>query len=61
MVTFYTGPAYTGDTGSANGEAAVTVAIAKKEKTNGVVVAEDILEKVELLKKDLIPSNVNVT
>ncbi len=61
MVTFFTGPAYEGDTESANGEAAVTVAVAKKEGSNGVSVAEDILEKVELLKGDLIPSNVNIT
>jgi multidrug efflux pump subunit AcrB len=60
MVTYFTGPANEGEV-TANGESAVTVAVAKKEKTNGVVVAQDILEKVELLKKDLIPSNVNVT
>ena len=61
MVTFFTGPAYEGDTESANGEAAVTVAVAKKEGSNGVNVAQDILKKVELLKGDLIPSNVNIT
>jgi multidrug efflux pump subunit AcrB len=61
MVTFFTGPAYEGDTESASGEAAVTVAVAKKEGSNGVTVAQDVLEKVEQLKGDLIPSNVNIT
>ncbi len=63
LVTFFTGPAYTGDTGKAEGESAVTVAIAKKEGTNGVEVAKAILAKVEDLKgrAGLIPANVNVT
>jgi multidrug efflux pump subunit AcrB len=58
--TFYTGPAYDGENPEATGEQAVTIAIAKKEKTNGVVVANRLLEKVESLKGDLIPSNVHV-
>jgi multidrug efflux pump subunit AcrB len=61
MVTFFTGPSYQGDTETANGEAAVTVAVAKKEGSNGVNVAQDVLAKIELLKGDLIPSNVNIT
>jgi multidrug efflux pump subunit AcrB len=61
MVNFYTGPAYQGDTGSANGLPAVTVAVAKKKGTNGVTIAKRILKKVDSLKGDLIPSNVNVT
>ncbi len=60
MVTYYTGPAYDGDTGPSIGNPAVTVAIAKKEGTNGVTVAHKILDKVEALKRDLIPANVNV-
>jgi multidrug efflux pump subunit AcrB len=61
MVTFFTGPSYEGDTESANGESAVTIAVAKKEGSNGVTVAQDVLAKVEQLKGTLIPSNVNVT
>ena len=56
---FYTGPAYQGER-RAGGEAAVTIAIAKKEDTNGVTVSRDILEKIEELKGRLIPDNVFV-
>ncbi|MBT8117399.1 MAG: efflux RND transporter permease subunit, partial [Gammaproteobacteria bacterium] len=63
LVTFFTGPAYSGDTEEANGESAVTVAIAKKEGSNGLEVAKAVLAKVEDLKGDigLIPANVNVS
>jgi len=61
MVSFFTGPAYEADTESADGYPAVTVAIAKKEGSNGVKVAQAILARVEALKGDLIPSNVNIT
>jgi len=61
MVTFYTGPAYEGDTPEAHASPAVTVAVAKKEGTNGVTIAKRILKKVDELKGDLIPSNVHVT
>jgi multidrug efflux pump subunit AcrB len=61
MVAFYTGPAYEEDTESADGYPAVTVAVAKKEGTNGVKVAQAILERVESLKGNLIPANVNIT
>lgn len=44
----------------ANGAAAVTIAIAKKINTNGVSVANGILQQVELLKGKLIPDNVHV-
>ncbi|MGD8583534.1 MAG: efflux RND transporter permease subunit, partial [Gammaproteobacteria bacterium] len=56
---FYAGPAYEGEY-KASGDAAVTVAIAKKEDTNGVTVSRDILKKVEELKGKLIPDNVHV-
>ncbi|MGB5583651.1 MAG: efflux RND transporter permease subunit [Gammaproteobacteria bacterium] len=56
---FYAGPSYDGEQ-IANGDAAVTVAIAKKEDTNGVTVSRDILKKVEELKGRLIPDNVFV-
>jgi multidrug efflux pump subunit AcrB len=61
MSAFFTGPAYEGDTAASDGDPAVTVAVAKKEGTNGVKVANAILERVEALKGDLIPSNVNIT
>ncbi len=59
IVTQFTGPAYEGEL-TANGEQAVTLAIAKKEKTNGVTVANAVLEKLQKLEGSLIPSNVNV-
>jgi len=61
MVAHYTGAAHDGSSPTADGAPAVTLAIAKKEGTNGVKVAKSILEKVEALKGDLIPSNVNIT
>jgi len=57
--TFYAGPAYEGIE-HPNGEPAVTVAIAKKEGTNGVAVSRDVLKKLEELKGTIIPDNVHV-
>ncbi|OOY53786.1 efflux RND transporter permease subunit [Solemya velum gill symbiont] len=59
MVNYFSGPAGSSDklTGVAP---AVTIAIAKKEGTNGVTVAEDILAKLESLKGRLVPDNINV-
>ncbi|MEE9310283.1 MAG: efflux RND transporter permease subunit [Cocleimonas sp.] len=57
---------YTGKAGKqegveiANGAPAVTLAIAKKHGTNGVDVAEAVLERVEHFKGRLIPDNVHV-
>jgi multidrug efflux pump subunit AcrB len=59
LVTHFTGPAYEGEM-VADGEQAVTLAIAKKEKTNGVTVARAVLEKLEKLRGTLIPSNIQV-
>ncbi|MDH5784383.1 MAG: efflux RND transporter permease subunit [Chromatiales bacterium] len=59
LVQYYTGPAYAGE-GYADGASAVTVAISKKEGTNGVSVATDIIERVESLRGRLIPENVQV-
>ncbi|RMD69408.1 MAG: efflux RND transporter permease subunit, partial [Gammaproteobacteria bacterium] len=59
FVTYYTGPAGE-DEPVANGEPAVTLAIAKKKGSNGVTVAKDILAMVESLKGELIPDNVHV-
>jgi multidrug efflux pump subunit AcrB len=58
-VSYYTGPSYPG-TQQADGMPAVTVAIAKKEGSNGVTVANAILDKVARLKGQLIPDNVQV-
>jgi len=59
VVTHSTGPAYEGRD-YAEAEQAVTLAIAKKEGTNGVTVARAIIEKLEKLRTTLIPANVNV-
>ncbi|MGD8207644.1 MAG: efflux RND transporter permease subunit, partial [Thiohalocapsa sp.] len=45
----------------ADGAAAVTVAIAKREGTNGVVVADAILDRLALLEGRLLPENVQHT
>ncbi|MCB1738635.1 MAG: efflux RND transporter permease subunit, partial [Gammaproteobacteria bacterium] len=61
LVSYYTGPAYPGDAHTvSNGQPAVTIAIAKKEGSNGVTVAEAVVRKVEALKGRLIPPNVKV-
>jgi multidrug efflux pump subunit AcrB len=60
MVTYYTGPALQ-DPVSADGEPAVTIAIAKKIGTNGVTIANQIIEKLNSLKGQLIPDNVHAT
>jgi multidrug efflux pump subunit AcrB len=61
LVNFYTGPAYQSDTTLVpDGAPAVTIAVAKKEGSNGVDIANDVLAKVEQLKGRLIPDNVHV-
>jgi len=62
-VNYYTGPAYAQASGEeivADGEQAITVAIAKKEGSNGVTVANAILEMADSLKGRLIPEQVRV-
>ena len=59
LVSYYTGPASEIEE-KADGAAAVTIAIAKKHGSNGVEVAREILEKVEVLKGRTIPDNVHV-
>ncbi|MEA3244395.1 MAG: efflux RND transporter permease subunit, partial [Pseudomonadota bacterium] len=61
VVGFYTGAAAAEDEQAADAEPAVTIALAKKEGSNGVTVANDILDKLELLQGHLIPDNVRVT
>ena len=57
IVNYFTGPAAQIDT-KANGVPAVTIGIAKKERTNGVAVAKDIEKKLNELEGVLIPDNV---
>ncbi|AGA90977.1 cation/multidrug efflux pump [Thioflavicoccus mobilis 8321] len=61
LVAYYTGPAAEDAPEQANGEPAVTVAIAKKELTNGVTVANAIIDRLEELKGTRIPNNVAVS
>ena len=69
MVGFYTGPAYqyankkkenAKPTELASGAAAVTLAIAKKHGSNGIAVANSIIERLEFLKGRTIPDNIHV-
>ncbi len=60
LVAYYTGPA--APEGSvAEGVPGVTIAVAKKELTNGVSVANAIIDKVEELKGQRIPQNVEIS
>ncbi len=59
-VAYYTGAA-SQDPDRAVSVPAVTIAVAKKKGTNGVTVAEEIIERVEQLKGRLIPNDVNVS
>jgi multidrug efflux pump subunit AcrB len=60
LVAYYTGAA-SKDPERAQSVPAVTIAIAKKKGTNGVAVAEQVLERIEELKQWLIPGNVEVS
>ncbi|WP_006788487.1 efflux RND transporter permease subunit [Thiorhodospira sibirica] len=60
MVHYYTGPSSYLDA-PVPGAQAVTIAIAKKAGTNGVTVANDILERLEHLKGRVIPDDVYVS
>ncbi len=60
LVAYYTGPTSEREV-EAEGEPAVTIAIAKKIGSNGVTVANAVLDKVEALKGRLIPSNVYIS
>ncbi len=59
LVLHLTGAAYEGPHPS-DGSPAVTIALAKKEGSNGVTVTRAVLEKLDSLKGRLIPSNVKV-
>jgi multidrug efflux pump subunit AcrB len=61
LVSYYSGPAQGEGLPEmeADGAPAVTVAIAKREGTNGVVVADAILERMALLEGRLLPDDVH--
>ncbi|MEE9343781.1 MAG: efflux RND transporter permease subunit [Gammaproteobacteria bacterium] len=61
LVNHYTGAAVEEGAMVANGESAITIALAKKEGTNGVAIANRILAKLDELKGTLIPDNVQVS
>jgi multidrug efflux pump subunit AcrB len=61
LVSLYTGPAWSADSVSADGAPAVTIAISKQEGSNGVTVADAVLEKLDELKGYVIPDGINVT
>ena len=60
LVAYYTGPAAEQQTAN-QGRPAVTIAVAKKQLTNGVTVANAIMDRVEALKGSRIPNNVEVS
>jgi multidrug efflux pump subunit AcrB len=59
-VTFDSGHSYVDKNTNANSETAVTIAIAKKIGSNGVSVSKNILKRLNALKGNLIPDNVNI-
>lgn len=66
VVMYYTGLAFqqrdkTTNARADHGTPAVTIAIAKKPGSNGVTVANAVLEKVDYLRGRLIPDNVHVS
>ncbi|TVP92649.1 MAG: AcrB/AcrD/AcrF family protein [Thioalkalivibrio sp.] len=61
FVRYYTGVAGDEPDLAPTGAAAATIAIAKREGTNAVPVANGILERLELLKGQVIPDNVEVS
>ncbi|MBS3800621.1 MAG: efflux RND transporter permease subunit, partial [Thioalkalivibrio sp.] len=60
FVRHYTGAAAENPDAAPEGAEAVTLAIAKKPGSNGVTVANDILERLDMLRGDVIPDNVDV-
>jgi multidrug efflux pump subunit AcrB len=60
LVAYYTGPAGP-EYLKADGVPAVTIAVAKKEGTNGVTVANAVIDRVNDLHGTRIPSNVEIS
>ncbi len=61
LVSYYSGAVETNTATVVSDIPAVTIAIAKKEGSNGVTVAEDVIEKLESLKGRMIPDNIHAT
>ncbi|WP_130471138.1 efflux RND transporter permease subunit [Candidatus Magnetaquicoccus inordinatus] len=61
MVTYTTGRSRSEQQLAADILPAVTIAVAKKKGSNGVTVAQGVLEKIEELKGRIIPKNVQVS
>ncbi len=61
LVSYYSGALDTTSDKPANDIPAVTIALAKKEGSNGVTVAEEVIAKLEMLKGRLIPDNIHAT
>jgi len=61
LVSYYSGAAQAAAEAKANDIPAVTIALAKKEGSNGVTVAEDVIAKLESLKGRLIPDNIHTS
>ncbi|MCB1505639.1 MAG: efflux RND transporter permease subunit [Hyphomicrobiaceae bacterium] len=60
FVQYFSGAAADTKRPTTKGAPAVTIAIAKKTGTNGVTVADALIEKVETLKGTVIPDNIHV-
>jgi multidrug efflux pump subunit AcrB len=61
LVSYYSGTAKSDSESVAIDIPAVTIAIAKKEGSNGVTVAKDVIAKLESLQGRLIPDNIHTT
>ncbi len=61
LVNYFSGPASSEEAPAQIPEPAVTIAVAKKEGSNGVTVSNAILAKLDTLKGNLIPDNVRVS
>lgn len=61
LVSYYSGAMEENPAMEVEDIPAVTIALAKKEGSNGVTVAEDVIAKLEGLKGRLIPDNIHAT
>lgn len=61
LVSYFSGPAQSKEQPKTFGSPAVTIAIAKQEDTNGVTVANALLQKLAHLKGTLIPDEVQIS
>ena len=61
LVSYYSGAVKNDTEPVVSDIPAVTIALAKKEGSNGVTVAEEVIAKLESLKGQLIPDNINTT